>query len=235
MGKSNLKCLIVDDDELVADILREYIKKVPHLDLSAILTNTISAREKLMKSKIDVLFLDVEMPGLSGIDLLKSLPHKPHVVLMSGNKDYAVEGFNLDVIDFILKPVSFDRFLKSISKVELAMSPRQSGPETPDSIYVNENKRMVRINLSEIYYIESIKDYSRIVLKDKHVITHQQISHFEKILSPEKFIRVHRSVIASVEKIESFSASSIDVGIAELPIGSSYKQHVHDLLRDMTK
>ncbi len=235
MGKNNLKCLIVDDDELVADILREYIKKVPQLELISILTNTMSAREKLMKSKIDVLFLDVEMPGLSGIDLLKSLPHKPHVVLMSGNKDYAVEGFNLDVIDFMLKPISFDRFLKSISKVELAISPRQSGNEMPDSIYVNENKRMVRINLSEIYYIESIKDYSRIVLKEKHVITHQQISHFEKMLSPEKFIRVHRSVIAAVDKIESFSASSIDVGIAELPIGSSYKQQVIDLLKDMTK
>ena len=235
MAKNVLKCLVVDDDELVTDILRLYIKKLPNLELVGIFTNTILAREKLMNGQIDVLFLDVEIPKLSGIELLKSLPNRPHVVLMSGKKEYAVDGFNLDVDDFILKPLSFERFLKAVSKVEVAISSVQSVDTVSDIIYVNENRRMVRIDLNDIYFIESIKDYSKIALKDKHVITHQQISTFEKDLPEKRFIRIHRSVIVAIGKIESFTATSIDVGIADLPVGSSYKLQVQEVLKNLTK
>lgn len=235
MAKNIFKCLVVDDDELVADILRLYIKKVPNLVLVGVYTNTISAREKLIDTEVDILFLDVEIPKLSGIELLKTLPHRPHVVLMSGNKDYAVEGFNLDVDDFILKPVSFERFLKAVSKVEVAIGSVQPIQEVSDTIYVNENRRMVRIDLNDIYFIESIKDYSKIALKEKQVVTHQPISQFEKELPSDRFLRIHRSVIVAIGKIESFSASSIDVGIADLPVGSSYKAQVQEILKGLAK
>ncbi len=230
-GKHKLvKCLIVDDDELVADILQAYIQKLGHWDLVGIANNPLLARQKLLSNSIDVLFLDVELPGLSGIDLLKSLTHRPLVVLISGNKDYAVEGFNLDVEDFLLKPISFERFLKSVNKIETSLI-HKSNQEAEDYIQVTENKKTIRLNVNDIYYIESIKDYSRIVLADRQIVTHVPILHFEKTLDPSRFMRIHRCVIVALSKIQAYSATTIDVGIADLPVGGSYKKNVLDLLK----
>ncbi|HON17886.1 MAG TPA: LytTR family DNA-binding domain-containing protein [Salinivirgaceae bacterium] len=226
-----INCLIIDDDELVADILKSYIQKLGHWKLVGVSVNPLQAREKLLQQPVDVLFLDVELPGLSGIDLLKSLSFRPLVVLISGNKDYAVEGFNLDVQDFILKPITFERFLKSINKIE-AMLSTPNEVEKVDIIHVTENKKTIKVNVNDIYFIESLKDYSRIVLSDRQIVTHQPISYFEKTLDPKRFMRVHRCVIVSLAKVQAFSATTLDLGIADVPLGGTYKKEVLEVLNN---
>lgn len=227
MTEFKLTCLIVDDEEVAREVMASYIAKVPYLELKASLENGIEAHEILTKEQIDLVFLDIEMPGLSGIDFLKAVNNKPHVIICSANKDYAVEGFDLDVDDFILKPVTFERFLKAIAKIRSNEKPIEL---QEDYFYVNENKRMVRIDMSNIIYIESLRDYVRIVTTKKKVITHQHLSDFESKLPSDRFMRIHRSVIVAVDKIQSFTSSLIDVGVKELPVGRNYKEYVQNKL-----
>jgi DNA-binding LytR/AlgR family response regulator len=227
MADKKLKCIIVDDEEIAREVMTNYVSKTPYLELIGTCENAIEAHEFLSNNQTDLLFLDIEMPGLTGIELLKSLQHAPHVIICSANKDYAVEGFDLDVDDFILKPVTFERFLKAVGKI------RSSEPEeeiTDDYFYVNENKRMVRIDIENIIYIESLRDYVRIITTEKKVMTHQHLSFFEKKLPSEKFMRIHRSIIVAIDKIQSFTATLIDVGEKDLPIGRNYKDDVQNTL-----
>ncbi len=227
MADSVINCLIVDDEEIAREVMANYVEKVPYLQLIGTFENAIEAHEYLTKNSIDLIFLDIEMPGLSGIEFLKSVNKKPHVIICSANKDYAVEGFNLDVDDFILKPVTFERFLKAVGKIRTD----DKGLElAEDFFYVNENKRMVRINMENIIYIESLRDYVRIVTTEKKVITHQHLSDFEAKLPSDRFMRIHRSVIVAIDKIQSYTSTLIDVGEKELPIGRNYKDDVQSKL-----
>ncbi|PLX22956.1 MAG: DNA-binding response regulator [Salinivirgaceae bacterium] len=230
MTEAKIKCMIVDDEEVAREVMSNYVEKVPYLELVATCQDAIEAHEKYTKEKIDLIFLDIEMQGLTGIEFLKSVTEKPKVIICSANKDYAVEGFDLDVDDFILKPVTFERFLKAVGKIRIDDKDMQV---KENYFYVNENKRMVRIELDNIIYIESLRDYVRIVTSQKKVITHQHLSDFEAKLPTDKFMRIHRSVIVAIDKIQSFTSSLIDVGEKELPVGRNYKDQVQNKLNKL--
>lgn len=230
MTDAKIKCLIVDDEEIAREVMTNYVEKVPYLKLMGTCENAIEAHEFATNKEIDLLFLDIEMPGLTGIEFLKSINKKPRVIICSANKDYAVEGFELDVDDFILKPVTFERFLKAVGKIK---SEEKELEVTDNYFYVNENKRMVRIDIENIVYLESLRDYVRIVTTQKQVITHQHLTHFENKLPSDKFMRIHRSIIVAIDKIQSFTSSLIDVGDKELPIGRNYKEDVQNTLNKL--
>lgn len=230
MTDSKIRCLIVDDEEIAREVMMNYVAKVPYLKLMGTCENAIEAHEYVTRKEADLLFLDIEMPGLTGIEFLKSVNHKPRVIICSANKDYAVEGFELDVDDFILKPVTFERFLKAVGKIK---AEEKELEVTDNYFYVNENKRMVRIDIENIIYLESLRDYVRIVTTQKQVITHNHLSYFEKKLSPDRFLRIHRSIIVAIDKIQSFTSSLIDVGDKELPIGRNFKDDVQNALNKL--
>jgi len=222
-----LKCVIVDDEPLAITVLQGYLKKIPTIEVIATFNDALSVYEILKEQEIDFLFLDIEMPNLTGIDFLKSFTKPPLVIITSANKNYAIEGFELNVIDYILKPLTFERLLKAINKIieiKSAKPIHEKDVEITDHIYLKENKRMVKIYIENILYIESIKDYVKVVTKSKTVITKQQLGYFETILNPKKFIKIHRSYIIAVNQIDAFSCSTVEIGSIEIPIGRKYKE-----------
>ena len=221
-----LNCIIVDDEEIARDVIENYVSRVSYLNLVEKCSNALDAHKVILSKQIDLIFLDIEMPGISGVELLNSLHNIPHVIITSANKDYAVEAFNLNVDDFILKPVTFARFLKAIGKIQVEVD----NTKFDEYFYVNENKRMIKIDVEKILYLESLRDYVKIIMQDKSVTTHQQLSFFEKKLPESKFIRIHRSIIVSIDKIQAFTSTLIDIGITELPIGRNYKESIQKRL-----
>jgi two-component system, LytTR family, response regulator len=236
----NINCLIIDDEPLAMAVIENYVQKIPYLHLIDKFDNPIDAYEILQKENIDLIFLDIEMPNLTGIDFLKTLSKPPKVIIISANKEYAIEGFELNVLDYVIKPITFERFLKAINKF-----PEDKQPEIPhteeteaaivetvkdDFLFVKENKKMVKVYLNNILYLESIKDYVKIFTTRKSVITKQQLSFFEDKLQPYEFLRVHRSLLVSIRKIDAFGATSVEIDKKEFPIGRSYKEQVLDTL-----
>jgi DNA-binding LytR/AlgR family response regulator len=227
-------CGIIDDDAVAISILQSYIAKVPGLELAFTLTNAMESKGHLDKFKPQVLFLDVEMPGLSGIELLYTLKEKPAVVITSAKKDYAAEGFELEVFDYIVKPVTFQRFVKSIQKYEKTIVPHnQSDVALSDWIFVNENKKMVKIHIADILYVESLKDYIKIHTTRRSVITKDQISVFADKLPLSQFLRIHRSFLVAINHIDSFNASMVEIQGSELPIGRIYKNDCIKILGNL--
>ncbi|MCK4662738.1 MAG: response regulator transcription factor [Bacteroidales bacterium] len=228
-----IKCIIVDDEPLAIAVIENYLSKLPDIEIVAKFENALDAFDILKKQHIDLIFLDIEMPNITGIDFLKSLSDPPNVIITSANKDYAIEGFELNVVDYIIKPLTFERLLKAINKLpeknkkgDITIDVEQNNTVFKDDyIFVKENKKMVKIFLSKILYIESIKDYVQIFTERKKVITKQQLGYFEKKLE-DKFIRIHKSYLVSTSKIESYSASGVEILNKELPIGRSYKEEV---------
>lgn len=233
-----LKCLIVDDEPLAITIIEGYLKKIPHTEVVATFNSAIPVYEFLKQNHIDLLFLDVEMPNLTGIDFIRSLSNPPKVVLTTANKNYAIEGFDLNVNDYILKPVSFDRLLRSVNRIheELSESKQLNKTENQeDFIYLKENKKMVRVYFKNILYLESLKDYVKVVTSCKTVLTKQLLSFFENELDSKKFLRIHRSFIVALEKIDAYTLSSVEIGQIEIPIGRKYKESVIEVLDDLNK
>ncbi len=230
-----LKCVIVDDEPLAITILEGYLKKIPYVKIIGKFESALPVYEFLKNNDVDLLFLDIEMPDITGIDFVKSLTYAPAVIFTTANKNYAIEGFNLNVNDYILKPISFERLFKSVNRVFESKSNTEDSAEPRDSVYLKENKKMVRVYFKNILYLESLKDYVKVVTSCKTVITKQQLSYFEEILHPSEFMRIHRSFIISIKKIDSYSLSGIDIGNQELPIGRKYKEDVIKVLDNLNK
>jgi len=233
-----IRCIVVDDEPLAIRVLEKHIMKVPDLELVATFDNAIDAGHFLQDTPIDLLFLDIQMPVVTGIDFIKNTSIQPKVILTTAYREYALEGYELDIIDYLLKPISFLRFYKSINKFRAlnattaSTNIKSSEIEiTSDHIFVNSNKKMIRIAFSDMLFIDSIKDYVRIHTTNETIITKDKISSFVEKL-PSTFLRVHRSYIVNSKKIAALTAKDIVlVGGMEIPIGASYKEIIK-LIKD---
>lgn len=229
----NYNCIIVEDEPLAAEVLQDYIRQVTFLNLKAVCVDAIYAMELLQKEKIDLVFLDVNLPRLKGLDFLKTLQHPPHIIIVSAYHEYALEGYEHNVVDYLLKPVEFSRFLMAVNKLKQADSTGMSlnaGSGERASLFFNVGKKKVRIYLDEILYIESLKEYIRIFTKSKSILTKYQLGQIEELLAKNNFLRVHRSFIVSRDKIDAFSATEVEVDAKKIPIGRSYKELVQTSL-----
>jgi DNA-binding LytR/AlgR family response regulator len=233
-----LKCLIVEDEPIAQDILKSYIDKTDFFEIPIQLNNAIEAFSFLQNNSVNLLFLDIKMPQMNGIELLKALPYKPKVIITSAYRDFALDAFDLDVIDFLLKPFSFDRFLKAISKTtnekgESPVNPLVKPPIQERSFFfIKGNKQLQKIYIDEIAYIESQRDYLKFTLVDsQELMTRQTIGYYEQFLPAQLFIRIHRSFIVAANKIKTLEVNRVKIGEHYLPIGRNYKQHVLEYLK----
>lgn len=232
------QCIIIDDEPLAIELIKDHISKFSNLEVVGTCQNAIEGLEMLKSSHVDLMFLDIQMPTLTGIEFLKSLSNPPKVIFTTAYREYALESYELEVVDYLLKPISFDRFFKSINKFlkteeTVQKSPRPKRIEEENSndfIYVNANKKHHRINYDDILYAESLKDYVRIHTKSISITTKEKISDFESKL-PSNFLRTHRSYIINTQKISAYTMNDIEIGDIEIPIGISYKQQVLDVLK----
>jgi DNA-binding LytR/AlgR family response regulator len=224
----------VEDEPLSAEILTDYVRQVPFLELRSVCADAIYAMELLQKEKIDLLFLDIHLPKLKGMEFLESLRNPPRVIIISAYKDYALQAFELNVVDYLLKPIRFSRFLKAVNKLEQQPEnkPLSTPAETRERTYFffSVGKKKVKVFLDEILYIESLREYVRITMRDKNILTKFQLSAIEELLSRNNFIRVHRSFIVAKDKISAFTATDVEINNKQIPIGRSYKELVIGLL-----
>jgi DNA-binding LytR/AlgR family response regulator len=224
-------CLIVEDEPLAAEVLREYISQVPFLQLKATCSDAIYAIEILQQEKIDLIFLDIHLPRLKGLDFIKTLKNPPQIIITTAYQDYALQGYELNVIDYLLKPIEFSRFLMATNKLQLQkqiislVSTVQSSTERPH-LFFYVSKKKVKVFLDEILYIESLKEYIRITAKNKSILTKFQLGQIEELLTKNNFMRVHRSFIVAKDKVEAFSATDVEINGKQIPIGRSYKDEV---------
>lgn len=222
---------MVDDEPPAIDLLLSYIDKINDLEVVGKCNNAIEAFGMLQKNKIDLLFLDIQMPKMTGLDLIRSLQDKPKIVITTAFREFAADGFDLDVLDYLVKPVSFDRFLKAIAKynqhsqLRQAEAPIQSQDAFEQAyMYFKVNKDVKKVFLKDIVYIESIKDYVKIVTTDKVIITYQRLSYMEEKLPESRFLRIHKSYIIASDKIAGYNSDVIRIDKYSLPLGRSYKQ-----------
>jgi DNA-binding LytR/AlgR family response regulator len=230
-----IKCIAVDDEKLVLDLLVDNIQKIPFLQLEKRCRNAWEASEILHQEKIDLIFLDIQMPGLDGLQFLESLHNPPLVIFVTAFREYAVEGFNLNAVDYLLKPVSFERFFKACNKAYELFNLHHK-PATPDTskdfffVYVEYNQ--VKINIGEILYIEGMKDYVKIFTNQgtRPVITKISMKALEEKLIGHRFARIHKSYIVSADKVTAVKRDLVCIGTAELPLSENYKDIIGQLL-----
>jgi DNA-binding LytR/AlgR family response regulator len=226
-----IRCLIVEDEPLAAEVLADYISQVPSLELKGICEDALFAMEAMQQEKIDLIFLDIHLPKLKGLDFVKTLNHPPQIIVTSAYQDYAVQGYELNVVDYLLKPIEFSRFITAVNK---ARDQKRSSPLTPSPhaaadrpfLFFNVEKKKVKLFLDEILYIESLKEYIKIVCKNKSVLTKFQLGQVEDLFQNNNFLRVHRSFIVAKDKIDAISATDVEIGGKLIPIGRSYKEQV---------
>lgn len=222
-----ISCLAIDDETPALDILEDNIRRVPFLHLVSKCKNAYAALEAMQKDPVDLLFLDIEMPGISGLSFLKSLPNKPMVIFITAYRNYAVEGFELDVLDYLVKPVAFDRFLKAVNKAleYQGFKSREGGLFFPDYLFIHTEYQLTKIVLQEITYIEGLRNYIRIHFSTnaKPMLSKLSLKAIEEKLPPAKFARVHKSFIVSVEKITSIRNDVIRIGVRDIPISKSFR------------
>jgi DNA-binding LytR/AlgR family response regulator len=228
-----IRCVAIDDEPLALELLEDNISKVPYLQLVAKCSNAIEAMKVLQQQPVDLIFLDIQMPGLTGLQFIQSMTEKPMIILITAYEKYALEGFNLDVLDYLVKPVSLDRFVKACNKAkelyQLRNKPKTNDTSSgPGYFFVNVDYSQLKLNFSDIRYIEGLKDYIKIHLKSsaKAVITRMPMKTIEEQLPASSFIRIHKSYIISVDYITAVRKSSVFIDSMELPVGESFKEAV---------
>lgn len=228
-----IKCLLVDDEPPAIRIMRSHISQIKDFEIVGECYNGIEAHEIMHQKKVDLIFLDIQMPKISGTDFLKNLSHPPLVIFVTAFRDYASDGFDLDAVDYLVKPVSFERFLKSVSKVKKILGqeqshfPKEDQPGKDAFVYLKVDKHMEKIFIQDILYIESWKDYVKVFLTNgKSLLAKRSISSIQSLLPAQRFLRVHRSYIVAVDKVNGFNNARILVGNLDIPIGRLYKQQV---------
>lgn len=230
-----LSTLIVDDEPHAIEVIKKYISHISEIELLGTYGNAVSAFRELQKNKVDLMFLDINMPGLSGTDLVRSLQHPPLVIFTTAHQEYAIEGFDLNAVDYLLKPIPFDRFLRAIDKamnlqklqsiaLPAAKMPEPIAAAQPFYIYMRIDRQLIKLDTEEILWIESDKDYIKVVTNKHTHITKQTISAMENLLPIRAFLRVHRSFIVPLKKVTGYNPNYIMIGHTKIPIGKNYKQ-----------
>ncbi len=230
-----ITCLIVEDEPLARNLLTEYVQKVPYLKLIQASSNPLAALEILRKEQVDLLFLDIQMPELTGISLLKTLQKKPFVVLTTAYSQYALEGYELDVVDYLLKPITFERFVKAVEKVNQRMGsperiPVDTKKEEQTYVFVKDGTRLVKVAFDNILFVEGMKDYVTIHMRGQKITTLQRLKVLEDQLPANKFIRVHHSYIVAIEAIDAVHKGEIRIGNEHIPISESYRKAFREFI-----
>lgn len=222
------KCIIVDDDEFSRSIIKQFVQKSEILELAGEFESAVDAVKELRKHKIDLMFLDVEMPDMSGIEFMQSIKSKPSVIMVSAKERYAVDAFELEVVDYILKPFSYARFLKAVNR---AVSQREEEPAgNRENIFVKIDGRYYSIKLSDILYIEAQGDYVSVVTPEHKHLVHSTLTAMFTKIGNSRFLRIHRSFVVNVEKISSIEDDTVIISGRIIPIGSLYKEELHKKL-----
>ncbi|WP_199118640.1 LytTR family DNA-binding domain-containing protein [Pedobacter sp. ASV28] len=234
-----IRCMVVDDKPLAVDILKDYIAKISDLTLIFSSTNPMEALEYVMKNEVDLIFLDIQMPQLNGLQLMKIVQGKTKVILTTAYAEFAIDGFENDAIDYLLKPISFERFYKSVQKAQhyFNVVATKSRPEAnttnikdQEFIFVKTEYKLIKINIDDILYIEGLQNYISIYTKNEKIISLQNIKRMEEQLPNHKFIRVHKSYVVAINKIESIERSRLYIGNATIPLGDTYRDHFYKII-----
>jgi DNA-binding LytR/AlgR family response regulator len=229
-----IKCIIVDDEALACQVIESHLQKMQDFELVAVCSNTSEAAVALNSFEVDLIFLDIQLPGITGLNFLRTLRNPPLVILTTAYAEYALESYEFSVIDYLLKPVSFERFSKAINKVvhgklyTKVAAERDSAPA--EHIFIKSGNKFFKVNFQEIIYIEAMKDYLKIYTADYNLVTHQTMIEMERILPAKQFLRVHKSFIVAIASIRSVYGSSIETGKNTIPIGLSYKPAVMNFI-----
>ncbi|GAB5520385.1 MAG: LytTR family DNA-binding domain-containing protein [Rhodothermales bacterium] len=231
-----MKCLIIDDEPIAIQVLQTHLARIPDVEVVATCQQALKAFDILQSQHVDLLFLDIEMPELTGLEFLRALTRPPSVILTTAYREYALEGFELDVLDYLLKPISFPRLLRALDKAK-----RTGGHALPDvsasqpplrTLALPVDRRTVSIPLDDILYIESISDYVKVHTQEEHIVSKQRLSDLAERLSSHQFVRIHRSFVISMRHVWAYSAEDVQVGDVVLPISRSYRQRVVEQLAE---
>jgi DNA-binding LytR/AlgR family response regulator len=234
-----IRCLIIDDEPLAQRVLERFSEDVPALDIVGKCSNALDALEILEEKKTDLIFLDINMPKLNGLDFLRSLKHPPLVIITTAYAEFAIQGYELSVVDYLMKPFSMERFLKAIQKVEEQLRPHHQQKQIKADtnlnddqfIFIKSSKKTYRINLDDILYIEALGDYVKVYTTDRMIISYQSMKNLETILSPKQFPRIHKSFIVSLARIDLIEGNQVKLRDRYIPIGSNFKADFEKLIR----
>jgi DNA-binding LytR/AlgR family response regulator len=240
MSDIKIRCIAVDDEPPALEVMKKYIESVQTLELVATCSDAIDAINILQQQSIDLIFLDIKMPEILGTDFVKTLKNPPKIIFTTAYRKFALEGFELDAVDYLLKPISFDRFLKAVNKLvdmrivkntsnHASAKPRQ---EISEVVYFRSNRKMIKVELDEILFVESLKDYIKVVTRNRAIVTKHSISSLEENLPKDRFLRIHRSFIVAIDKIESYTNETIEISKKELPISRMYRYGVDKVLQE---
>jgi DNA-binding LytR/AlgR family response regulator len=232
---TRLRTIIVDDEPHAIEVIKKYASQIPEIMVTGTYGNALSAFQELRKNETDLLFLDINMPGLSGTDLVKSLHNPPHVIFTTAHQEYAIDGFELNAVDYLLKPIPFDRFLRAFDKVmnlhklqalpqPVNVSPAPASAALPFYLYIRIDRQLIKIDTRDISWIESDKDYIKIITPSQTYMTKQKISAMENLLPIQAFLRIHRSFIVPLDKVTAYNPNYLMVDNTKIPIGRNYKQ-----------
>ncbi|AHW59239.1 two component transcriptional regulator, LytTR family [Draconibacterium orientale] len=228
------RCIIIDDEPIAIRVIRNHLSAFTDFEVVAECNNALEAMPVLQKENIDLLFCDIQMPQITGVDFIRSLLHPPKVIFTTAYRDYAIDAFELNVVDYLLKPISFERFTKAINHfLELQTASPISTPEaqeTRDFIFLKADKKHHKINLTDILYFESLGDYVIAHTNEQKIVTKERISHLADLLPAKRFLQIHRGYIVSIDKIESIGAGFVEIKGKKLPIGRNYKPDLQKLL-----
>lgn len=235
-----IKCIIIDDEPLAGEVIETHLKEFSNMELLGSFTNPLDALPIIEGGDVDAIFIDINMPKMSGLDFIRSLDVKPHFIITTAYREYAVESFDLDVFDYLVKPVPFARFLKSINKLSQKMMNDHSNGGTPQSgeksfIFLKVDKKLIKIRFEDIYFIESLKDYIKVFTKTGDYMAHKSLSGITEELPKSQFLRLHRSFTVCLDKIQALEGNSVLVADKRIPIGRKYINHAKDVILNTSR
>lgn len=236
----SIKCIVVEDEPLARKLMVEYVNTAPGIELLKDFGNPLEALEFMRENEIDLLFSDIRMKEISGIALLKLIKSKPYVILTTAYSEYAIEGFELDVTDYLLKPITFERFLKAVEKVSQRMKEKEggkvvlaaSGGDQDEFIFLKDGSKLMKVNLSDILYIQGLKDYVKVMTKDKQIVCLQTMKSLDETLPSSQFIRIHNSTIVAFDAIEEIERDKVKIGKNYFSVSDSYKKAFKDFIEE---